>query len=172
MTPPFGGVGHWEGDGKHWEKIGSGYSQVAGDVWYELEDTKDEGYYNSNTAKRIEYPSELLLDYTDYSLSLWSNTWLKIGNDIDPESVGEYESYINDNFGETWIIYRTEIIQAYQEGDFTSPGTMGKLQVFAYRIDNATGDYVSVLYDYWNTWIYRNLEWTKTNTALIKRSHV
>ena len=31
--------------------------------------------------------------------------------------------------------------------------------------------HIEVLYDYWNTWIYRNLEWTQTGSG-IKRAHV
>ena len=55
VTPPFGGDGHWEGSGYHWEQSGSGYIQVTGDEWYQFIITVDEGYDIPGDTKTVYY---------------------------------------------------------------------------------------------------------------------
>ncbi len=139
VIPPFGGTGHWEGDGVHWEKSGSGYAQVDGDVWWELEETKDDGY-------------------DDPDVTVTSNMHVFDGEDtFNDFEVGD-EFVIPPN---TWTIDNKD--------SFTFKGE----EVYYFDLSRVIeGQHHEILNDYWNTYIYRNLEWTKTNTDLIKRSHV
>lgn len=149
VTPPFGGVGHWEGNGKHWEKFGSGYGQVSGDVWWELEETKDEGYDDPDIVSIIDYAANPKF----------------VAKTFDDNAYSVGDEYTTTD-GIVWDIYKVASKTSGKNDDMT------EYRLWLQREITTEGQHHEILNDYWNTYIYRNLEWTKTNTDLIKRSHV
>ncbi|MBK8399479.1 MAG: hypothetical protein IPL26_30085 [Leptospiraceae bacterium] len=55
------------------------------------------------------------------------------------------------------------------DSKFSSPTGLPEPLDIAYFFNLSR--HVEVLYDYWNTWIYRNLNWTQTSSG-IRRAHV
>ncbi len=146
VTPPFGGVGHWEGSGYHWEQSGSGYGKVTGDEWYQLVATIDEGYDEDNSYYDPDVTVEdggHLVDQGD-----WDNT--EIG---DLAYFGGFEWTVIDKYDE----YEIRFFLSYSR----------VAQGAYHHIVN----HVTVLIDYWNAWIYERLQWIKVGSG-IRRSHV
>jgi len=132
------GDGHWEGSGFRWEKSGSGYIQIAGDVWYELVDTVDEGYDDPDTFDFIP------------------------GHEVSSATFAEYDE--GDDF--------TVNGNVYEIGGKSYYDASAKVRIYYFfLIRTVPGAHHTVLIDYWNTWIYRNLQWTQTGSG-IRRNHV
>lgn len=173
MTPPFGGAGHWEGSGKHWEQFGSGYGQVDGDVWYELVETKDDGYDDPDTTEKIftgyplttdtDYKKNDVFDPEDEGFIINPDLLYYYDGDGKPFQNRRYYAKSTDDLS-AWV-WR---VLAYYYGHSSPPY---QYSLYA-NLVITKGAHHEILNDYWNTYIYRNLEWTKTNTDLIKRSHV
>lgn len=156
------GAGHWEGSGKRWEQSGSGYIQLAGDVFFELDRTVDEGYdIPNNITKKIinggqynysfEDDPHLIID-EEYEYPV--NTEIQMYN----EDGTKYFYKPSDNF--TWYVYKKRIN--------TDSVTY---TLYAEKVISSSVTHVPVYFDYWNTWIYRNLNWEQIGSG-IRRSHV
>lgn len=73
------------------------------------------------------------------------------------------DRYNNDDDDYDWIV--NAVFRDRDEG-----GTWSQ-HLFLYRVEIIEGQHHTVLIDYWNTWIYKNLDWVQTGSN-IRRSHV
>lgn len=158
VTPPFGGVGHWEGSGYHWEQSGSGYAQVAGDEWYEFITTVDEGYNEVITKTGVK-------PFLHYSLD---------SNLYDEGDSFKFETYMTSSsgFGDgmNYIISNVDVEEFELTTDIFG-NNVEPYSVYYYKLELERDVHHVILIDYWNAWKFENLQWKLIESG-IRRNHV